>query len=131
MKVLMSVDRANKSQSMNAANRALFEKFLSKQGYEWEKVIGCYQEKGQDKPQREQSYLISPVHHTEENTLLDMAWLFEQYSVLLIGESGTCYLTDSVIKYYGKIGKWTKVTEEEAKANGHYIETKDGYFIAR
>lgn len=133
MKVLMRVDRANKSQSMNAANRALFEKFLNKKGYDWEKVVGCYQEAGQDKPQREQSYIVKFVTTAVYNTLVDMATLFEQDSILEISLPGNCYLLDNtgLVNCVKHIGQWTEVSEAEAKANGHYTETKDGYFIAR
>lgn len=129
MKILMSVDRANKSSSMNASNRALFEKFLSKQGYEWEKVIGCYQEKGQDKPQQEQSYLIE-THDSDDLKLIGQ--LFEQDSILRFHDVGSgAYLTSLNNGDVEYIGVWTKVSDAEAKANGHYTETNDGFFIAR
>lgn len=132
MKVLMSVDRANKSQSMNAANRALFEKFLSNQGCEWEKVIKCYQEEGQDKPQREQSYLIETRTGKDLRDLWVLAELFEQDSWLeihpLLNECSLQYF-DELMKSE-QIGQWIEVSETEAKENGYYTETKDGYFIA-
>ena len=129
--VVMSVDRATKSNSVNAANRVLFRKYLDRLGFEYDLAESVYIEDGQDDFGREQSFIIECEDSVSIALLHTVAAVFEQEYMLKV-ENGFCKLMPVLVGCkYENLGKWVKVDEDVAKDKGYYTKTKDGYFIAR
>lgn len=136
----ISASRATSTPSDNAhATRSLAEDLLSLQLCHPESIevlscTGCFLEEGQALPATEATFCVTLAFNPEvEATLIKLANWYSQDSILKVNMDGDTELVGVCVNpnHRDDLGKWSKVSEAEAKANQYYTLLQGEYFIAK
>ena len=124
MKIVMSVDRANKSNSVNVANRKLFRGYLNNIKADYTLAKGVWE------GAEEQSFIIRG-NRTLLSFMASLAIdMFEQDAIIYISDDEVATLEERD-DTRTQIGTWTEVSKEEAESNIGYTQVGLQYWICK
>lgn len=130
--IVLSSDRAQYHEELNAARRDTFEHQLRARGLDFKRVIGAY------KGASEVSYIVLVPTTGDEQNAVRLARRYGQESVLLVDANryaSLIYLNEGEggisIKEIKGIGFWRETTESDATAGDAYTRDGDRYYTTR
>ncbi len=107
------------------SRRTWFEHKLTQLGYSFRKVAGSY------KGAAETSYLVLVEDQEQLPALYRLAEAFKQESVLYVDSQGYAALFDADGNWLTELGKFSEISESEARELDAYTYADGKYYAAR